>query len=94
MTITAVSAVAAGRPRAAAGRRQLWPWVADATTAAALLWWAFALTHGSGGRDRWTQTIGMLLALVALSVVRPWRVLVSGRWAWPAPWHWLRSWSA
>ncbi|BEP16056.1 hypothetical protein acdb102_43670 [Acidothermaceae bacterium B102] len=75
MTILAVPAVADGRSPAAARERDVRAIVAHVGVGAALLWWAFALTHASGGRDRWVQTVGIGLAVLALTVVRPWRVL-------------------
>lgn len=56
-------------------RRGLGPVVPHVAVAACTLYWAFPLTHSSGGRDAWVLTIGALLAVVALAAVRPWRVL-------------------
>jgi O-antigen ligase len=45
--------------------------------ALALVWWAFGLTHATGGRDPWALTIAMPSALLALAAVRPWRVMTA-----------------
>ena len=79
MTILAVPAVADGRSPGATRERNLRAILDHAGVGAALLWWAFALTHASGGRDPWVQTVGIGLAVLALALVRPWRVLPA-RW--------------
>ena len=50
---------------------------AHAAVALALLWWAFGLTHATGGRDPWALTLATPSALLALFAVRPWRVLTA-----------------
>ncbi|MDX6206253.1 MAG: exopolysaccharide production protein ExoQ [Frankiales bacterium] len=49
--------------------------VSHGAVALALAWWAFGLTHATGGRDPWALTLAMPSALLALAAVRPWRVL-------------------
>jgi O-antigen ligase len=75
VTITATPALADGRSPGDAHPRSRWALAEHVTVAAALIWWGFALTHATGGRDPWAQTIGIALAVVALGAVRPWRVL-------------------
>ena len=78
MTVTAIPALADGRSPDAAPPRDRAAIAAHVSVAVALLFWAFALTHATGGRNPWSLTIAMPLALVALAAVRPWRVM-SGR---------------
>lgn len=75
MTITALPEVADGRPSCDAGWRDSRSLAGHVTVGLALVWWAFVLTHGTGGRDRWLQTIGIALAVAALVAVRPWLVV-------------------
>lgn len=37
--------------------------------------WAIPVTHAAGGRDGWVLTLGLVSALAALLLVRPWRAL-------------------
>jgi O-antigen ligase len=77
VTVTAIPALADGRPTDDAPPRDRLAIAAHVSVAVALVWWAFGLTHATGGRDPWALTIGMPLAVVALVAVRPWRVMTT-----------------
>jgi O-antigen ligase len=77
VTVTAIPALAEGRPSDSAQPRDRRAVAEHVAVGVALVWWGFGLTHATGGRDRWSQTIAIVLALVAFVVVRPWRSLTT-----------------
>jgi O-antigen ligase len=78
VTITAIPAVADGHSPESTAPWDLAVVARHLSVAAAALWWAFGLTHATGGRDPRVLTVGIVLAVVALLCVAPWRTL-SGR---------------